>query len=366
MTGLRVFTAEALRALRSQVLACVLALSAIAGMCAWMVTTAGREAGARAAVLATIDLEGTRTITIRAERGSTLLTPSLVEVLSGLSDVETALGFTELTAVDSEFAPRAEAVGYRTMVIAPWPADRNVTAAGELEASGQGLAVLGLADGAGAVVSSDGVERLVRGPAEPPSAASFLEPLVYRAESPSMAGSEGLTLATVVVIARTPDAVAYLTDYAIGLIKPGDPSQLTVRSSAELAAVRQAISGSLDAASRVALAASLAGSMVMVFVTFLALTMIRRRDFGRRRALGASRGFIIGHLELQALILGGVGGAVGAGVGVAVLDVKGAPLPSFQYLVAVVVMASIAALFGGLLPAVLAANRDPLSELRTP
>jgi putative ABC transport system permease protein len=361
-----VFLAETARDLLAQVTASLLALGAIAGMCTWMVTTAGREEATNAAVLATIDDQGTRTIVVRAGADTHLLTPTLVTALGQTGQVEQAVGFTGTTSIDVQVAPRPEDIGFRTVVLAPFPEDQTPTMQGELWATDSGLASLGLAGGPGAVMTDAGTELMVRGPFEAPTAAQFLEPLIFRELPSTDTAVQGLGLTTVVVVARSSSDVSSLTDLVVAMIDPGDPTMLTVETSEQLAAVRGAVADSLDTSSRTAIAASLGGSALMVMVTFLAVTLVRRKDFGRRRALGASRMFIVAMLETQAVLLGAMGGLLGALVGWTVLAVQRQPAPSATYLAAVTFMAMFSALVGGIVPALVASTRDPLTELRTP
>jgi putative ABC transport system permease protein len=94
--------------------------------------------------------------------------------------------------------------------------------------------------------------------------------------------------------------------------------------------------------------------------------MLRRKDFGRRRALGASQGLIILLLLLQMTALGLIGAVVGTAVAVAVLVASGDPLPSVGFITAIDVLAISVAVLAAILPALAAARREPIAELRVP
>ena len=94
--------------------------------------------------------------------------------------------------------------------------------------------------------------------------------------------------------------------------------------------------------------------------------MLRRKDFGRRRALGAAQGLIVGLLLTQMAVLSIMGAIVGSVAAAIGLAVTGDPLPGLDFFVAVSVLAIGVGLLAALLPAVAAARRDSVQELRVP
>ena len=58
-------------------------------------------------------------------------------------------------------------------------------------------------------------------------------------------------------------------------------------------------------------------TMICVATTMTAVVTERRKEIGLRKALGASDGGIIGEFMGEGLLLGGIGGLVGAGLGFA-------------------------------------------------
>ena len=90
------------------------------------------------------------------------------------------------------------------------------------------------------------------------------------------------------------------------------------------------------------------------------------KTFGRRRVLGTRRGLIIALLLLQVGITAGAGAAVGSALTAVVSAALGAPFPGWGFTAAVAVSGLSCALAATLPPAVYAARRDPLHELRVP
>lgn len=93
---------------------------------------------------------------------------------------------------------------------------------------------------------------------------------------------------------------------------------------------------------------------------------MRRRDIGRRRALGATRATIMTLMIGQVTVAALTSAIIGAGIGVALLARGDAPIPNLPYITAVVLaLTGISAIAAGI-PALIASRRDPLSELRVP
>jgi len=96
------------------------------------------------------------------------------------------------------------------------------------------------------------------------------------------------------------------------------------------------------------------------------LVMMRRKDFGRRRALGASRGLIVALLLVQTAQLAVAGVVAGLIAACSVLLLSGDPVPTAEFSAALGVLAVAAATAAAAPPAVLASRRDPVRELRVP
>jgi hypothetical protein len=69
-----------------------------------------------------------------------------------------------------------------------------------------------------------------------------------------------------------------------GLLAGIDPGSVTVETSQQLADIRAAISGELGAHGRATVLGILATSALLVAANLLGLVVMRRKDFGRRRA----------------------------------------------------------------------------------
>ena len=106
---------------------------------------------------------------------------------------------------------------------------------------------------------------------------------------------------------------------------------------------------------------------VLITATILSrLIVLRRKDYGRRRALGATRGAIIYLILSQLTQLAVVGVAIGLLASMGIMRASETPMPDGNFLVALSILAIITVEIAGVIPALMAANRDSLEELRVP
>ncbi len=101
-------------------------------------------------------------------------------------------------------------------------------------------------------------------------------------------------------------------------------------------------------------------------ITTYGATAAKRRDFGRRRALGASQADIVALVTIQSLLLGTLGAVVGTAGTALVTGVTMGVWPNWRFSVAVVVLAVDVSVLAALPPAFAAARRDPVRILRVP
>jgi len=141
-------------------------------------------------------------------------------------------------------------------------------------------------------------------------------------------------------------------------------SRLT--TSETLASLRALVQGQLGSYGRGLVVAIFTLTATLVAAILYSLVMMRRKDFGRRRALGATRALIVQLLLVQMAALSAVGVIVGSIASAIALALAGDPLPSVDFFAAVAILAMAVGLAAALLPAVAASRRDPLRELRVP
>jgi len=181
---------------------------------------------------------------------------------------------------------------------------------------------------------------------------------------PEATGEEAIGI--LIVIAESPELVAGVSGAVLSVLAADDMSKVTVHTSAALAELRGLIEGQLGSPSRGLVLAPLVLTGALVAILLYGLVMMRRKDFGRRRALGASRALIVGLLLVQTGMLAVVGITIGLVLSVFILAVSGDPWSGATFTGALAILTLLTALIAALVPAVIASRREPIRELRVP
>ncbi|MFT4294343.1 MAG: hypothetical protein QM582_02900 [Micropruina sp.] len=347
----------------------VIAMVLMGGMTAAVLLTTGRASAAEAQILASIDAVGSRAITIRAEP-SAGVDYSAVERLRTIAGVEWVGAFGQAVDVSNGATGSDVAVASRVLVSTDLqPLGIGTPAVdGVAYASRQALDALGLPDGAGYVAAPGTTGYDLAGRLHTPA---FLEPLEPIVVVPRRLDQVAATMrpgdvALVIVVVRQPQLVSAVAEASRTLLAPVDPAGVTVAASSDIARLRALVQGQLGGFSR-GLTLMLTGVLAVLVGTLqFGLVMIRRKDFGRRRALGATRGLIVGLITVQTVLIACAASVIGAAIALAVLAFGREPLPPADFVAATMMLTVAASGLGALAPAIVASRRDPLAELRVP
>jgi len=356
---------EAFAAAGSSPIASIATVVMVAGLCVTVLLTTGRTVGAEQAVLGSIDSAGTRAIVVRAD-ASAGLTSSVLDRLSVVDGIEWAGAFGPAHDVTNTDIPDGSKVAAR-FAFGTHLTSIGIPAAAALPGSTAwgstlSLAMLGLPDGAGSVTTQSGGDYTVAGHIDVPDWLAFLEPALLVPQAPS----DPEPVAVLVVLAERPDLVSAVSAAVQSVLAVDDPTKITITTSETLAQLRALVQGQLGAFGRGLVLLILAVSGLLVAAILTGLVTLRRKDFGRRRALGATRGLIVGILLTQTLALATVGAVLGTGIATVVLAVGGDPLPGLAFTAGIGILAIAVSIVAALIPALVAARRDPIRELRVP
>ena len=368
MTGWRHCLAllrEVVATCRASLVTSVTTLVMVAGVCASVLLTNGRTVTAQQQALGVLDAAGTRTIVVSGTPDAGL-DSGLLKRVSVVEGVSRALALGPVIDATNSRAPR-DYVGVRhvwTIRLRDLGFPTDSPAGAAAWASEDALVDLGMPDATGSVTTTDGTDYPVVGVLEAPDDLAFLEPLVLVPEKADAVG----TVTTVVVVASDPSFVGSLTAFLQADIASLqlDPKKVEIATRSNLASIRGTLEQGLIESGRGLVAMILVSTALLLGVIQYALVMIRRKEYGRRRAPGASRSLIVTLVLLQTALLAAVGAIVGTVGAVMALTIGGSPLPGFGYLIAVGVLACATAVAGAVVPAVAASRRDPLTELRVP
>ncbi|UFS60502.1 FtsX-like permease family protein [Subtercola endophyticus] len=390
------------------------AVTIVAVLCAVVVLTTGRAVGAQNAIVSSIDNEGTRLIVVRAPESSGLDTSVLgrlaeatqissVTAFGPADDVRNArvdggtrvalrrqysvppasaselanasaptLGMAPTTASAASAVSVASAEADGTPVGgAPFGPNRTgavgatppAPSAPRAVASPAAARALGLADGVGSVESvASSAEYVVDRATALPDELAVLDPVVV---VPAVADPEHpQPVSVLVVVAATSAQVTAVTALVESVLAVVDRSKVTVTTSEQLAALSASVQSQLGDFSRSLTLLVFGVGSVLVAAVVYALVLLRRRDFGRRRALGASRSLIVALLLTQVALLGSIGAVTGCTAADLLLALTGDPPPTATFTFAVALLAVLTAVVASVVPAVVASTRDPLRELR--
>lgn len=344
--------------------------SVAAVVCLLVFLTAGRAAASERQILASIDDAGVRLITVTVQQGYTGMDPGVVDRIDALSGVQWAVGLGQPHDVHNTAIPGGTNASART-VYGDWTTVLHLDTGqaprpGQAVASATTLATLGMTSPSGGVTDGQ-VSAAMVGTISATGPAAGLADYVLVHTWADAAGRnnpppERLTLAY--VAATSPEAVPGLIPAIRALTGIEDPAGVAVDSSTDLIAVQRVISGNFGELSRQLALAALGAGTLVIALTMVMSVISRRRDYGRRRALGATRSTLVILVLAQAAIPTLIGVAVGTlGGALLVTRTVGTP-PTLSTIVAVPTLTLLAAALAALPAAVLAARRDPVRILR--
>lgn len=357
---------ESRAAIRSQPVASIITVLMVVGMIVVVMLTTGRTVGAEQNVLNSIDSAGTRSITIRADPDSDL-TADVLDRIDGIEGIEWAAGLSAAVDATNSRVPGGAHVPVRLAYGADLerlgiPHESPLPGALVWE-SDQAAEQLGTPDFVGGVsIVDSGGAFGIGGRLEVPEFLRRFEPLALVPHP--VDGDE--RIAVLIVIATSPELVGPISETVVSLLGVEDASKTKVQTSEALADLRGLIDAQLRGFSRGLVIALLTLTALLVAVLQYGLVLMRRKDFGRRRALGASRALIITLLLMQTAVLCVIGTGIGIGISLVALAASGDPWPGATFTGALAVVAVNTALVAAIAPAILASRREPINELRIP
>lgn len=356
---------EATASARSGPVASALTILMVAGMVLAIMMTTGRTIAAEQQVLSSIDDAGTRTIQVRAEDAAGV-TSDVLQRLRNIDGIEWAAAFSSAIDATNSLIPTGTRVPVRYIYserldrlgIADVP-----TPGATAYLSQSALDLFGLPDIGGSITLTTGATAAVADRITVPDYMSSFEPLAL---IPADSSTPPQTVNVVLVIAETPQLVAPVADALTSVLAAEDPTKVTLQTSEALAQLRSVIQSQLGTQSRTLVLGLAALTSLLVAATLYGLVMMRRKDFGRRRALGATRTYIVSLLVTQTAILAIAGIILGLAGAITAAAALGDPLPEFGFIAALAILALSAAMAAAIIPAIAASRREPIRELRVP
>ena len=364
-----VFFREIVVSARCQAVTSTVSILIACGAGCLVVVTAGQAAASQEQVLASVDAQGTRTMSLYAIDEDAPFSPDLVEAIGSISLVETAVGLSPSFDVTAAVNPHGNRVGAR-FITGPYARGLSEWAGRTNNPGLQPKALvtptaretLGFPPQGGSVRTvGDGSEFIVAGTADLPEFLRVLEPVVL---IPS--DDPALEIGTIMISADRPENLPVIEDLVSDFLSGRTGEQYSIETSEQLASLRSAIAGNLTAATHGLVVATLAGCAAATMLVVWTVVLLRRQDFGRRRALGATRTMIVTLTIGQVALTVGAGTLLGVALGSGIVVARSSHMPPIEFLCALTIALIATSCLTSLIPAIWAAVRDPLHELRVP
>jgi putative ABC transport system permease protein len=327
-----------------------------------VLTTAGFSIEGQAAVLRRLDEAGTRIVTVVSTTGEGVMPLEAVDRIGRLAGVSWVVGLGPVFDVRAR-APAGQPTPLRTFraVRAPISLSRlgaSEPVPGTAYVSPTSARRLGLA---GAYGTLDPGSLEVTGWFRVGNPLSALDAFVL-----VPASDPTLRLERIIVAAEDVGWVDPIVAAIPSLLGAEAAGGVTVEESEILRTARAAIRDELVGRDRSLVIAILVVATVLGAVVVFATTLGARRDFGRRRALGATRGQLVGIVVLATLWPTLIGVIAGTSFGTIYLGSRLGRLPDPAFPIAVAILATLCLAGSSMGPAVAAATRDPVRVLRIP
>lgn len=354
---------EAAGSVRAHVITTVLLVLITGAMTATIFLTVGRTAATEQQVLASIDDAGPRLIEVIVEEPSPGVPPALTALMADLPEVEWVLGLGPVRDVRAGETGRRPHVGARDIVTDLPPLaiieEGRPPQAGEALVSSRTQEQLRLVRPSGPILDA-GRTRAVVGRFSSSGVLGELERLVI-----VQPGGEPTPATLLYVLAED---TRYVEGIAAQLrvLSGVDPELLSIRTSEDLVELQSVLSGQVGALSRQLALGAVAVGLVLELLTVTMALSTRRRDFGRRRALGSTRSGLIALVTLEVALPVVAGAVLGTVAGAGAVAWWNGSLPGVAFLAAVPLLVVTIGTLTAIPPALLSAYRDPVSILRIP
>ena len=354
---------DAVQSAVSQPVATLTAALVVAIVCLVAFATAGRSAAVEQQVMGRIDSVGTRLVTAVDLAGTAGLTSVTVGEVARSEHVTWAFALGPVVDVKNVELPRAGLAAPLRPFHGDLPNDLalvggRVPRVGEAVVGVDAARLLGLGDVSGTVTDGRSSWPVV-------GVVEATGPLASLSGSVLVKGDgESADIRYLYVLT---DDVAYVDEVAAAipaLAVADEPSGLEVESPDGALALREVLAGDLGLASRQLMATVLTIGLVLVGLTMFGAVSGRRRDYGRCRALGASRSTVVVLVLVQTGLAAVLGASVGCLGGLVTVRLMSGGFPDGAFTVGVGLLAVLMAAAGAVPPAIVASRRDPVRILR--
>lgn len=336
----------------------------VAALCVTVLSTVGRTAATEQRIQQRVEAAGSRVLEITDTADQALLAAPVVAQVQRLNTTERVVGLTAprdmsngLIGPGGTKVPVWGVTGripdMVRLVDGRWPRP------GEALVSTTALARVGM-DAPFGVLQDDLRELAVVGSYAPRPPFELYD---GGAITPTTQGTDDARTLHVVV-RNSADAPA--TERAvIDIVDPPQPDAIQVQSPTTLAQLQTEVGADLGRAGQSLLYGTLGAGATLTTAVVFADVLVRRKDLGRRRALGATRSTVLALVVLRTIWPAIAGSTLGTIAGLVWTQTQDA-VPPLTFAVGVAVLGVLSACVAAIGPAAAAAGQDPVRVLRTP
>lgn len=362
----RDIVAEAWAMTVSQRVASALTAVVVGAMCLAVLLTAGRTNASQQEILRTIESQANRAIIVRVEPHANISLDA-VNTLGNIVELEWVAAFGAVQDMHNPDIGPVQKVASRT-VLAHGQSEAVLDLALSQHATAlttaQGAEALGLIDSSGYVIGAETQTTIGRAILLP-DFLHWLDPIVL-IPVPNEDAYTQLPAAIIIAVPTAPEHVPAMTQTIRDLLDPAELDAIGIETPEQLNLLSSLVEEQLTGVHRTLVIGMFVILVVLVSALLYGLVMIRRRDYGRRRALGATRSLIVGLIVMNTALVAVAGAVGGSTVALGILIFTASPLPAPAFILSTVILATGAALLGSVIPGLVASRRDPLTELRVP
>lgn len=350
---------ESFRSLRASPVTSALVTVIAAAATAVILLATAETLQAERTILGSLESPELRLVILRDTDGSAGLPPQAPDRIQALSTVEWAIGLGE--AEDIAVFEGGTRIPLRALFGIPpkhlqLPPTFN---SGHVVLGDQAMVSVGLVDGLGTV--SGQVRAYSVG-----GSLHVSEPLGFLASGALRQAGASERPSQIVLLARDIGAMDSTVRLAVDAAGASAPGRISVSMPDDIDNLRAAIQGEIGRSGRRLTQLVLGGAGVLLALITSVGVLLRRTDLGRRRALGATRGYILLLVLSQTAITSSAGSVGGAVASHLYRWSSSQPAPTFEFSFAVAILVTAASMSAGLIPAIAAAKSDPIRVLRVP
>lgn len=340
--------------------------------------TAGQGAALEQQVINQMNTAATKLISIADQGQPYGIDPAAVNQLQSIEQLDWVIGLGEASDYNNTVY-QLQDTGVAGRIYYDDLPSKSTLLKGRLPDPGQALLTpgaaekLGLEQGYGSIALNTLINQDILKPNDariiavvgiyqpPPGIKPLENTILIKGENP-----ETDQLKYLYAMAKSTSDVKNLTGILKNSVQSSPTSQINVEPPSGMIDLTNVISGKIGQTGRQTMLLVLGVGIIIITVIQLTMTAAKRKDYGRRRALGASRTLIITQVITQTTITAIPAATIGTISGLLILQTNKNITPAVNFTISVWVLTILTTIIAAILPAIASALQDPAKILRVP